>query len=121
MVDPRVYQAMASPLVGHTDPAFFGVLQDTSELLRYVFGTKNDFTIAVSGTGTAGMEAAAVNFIEEGTRVAIFANGYFSDRFTDMCERQAAVVSRLEKPGGGGKCSRRRKRPSSSDASSLRS
>ena len=79
MVDPRVYQAMASPLVGHTDPNFFGVLQDTADLLRYVFGTENEFTIAISGTGSAGMEAAVVNFVEPGTKVAIFANGYFSD------------------------------------------
>ena len=100
MVDPRVYQAMAAPLVGHTDPDFFGVLNDTSELLRYVFGTRNDFTIAISGTGTAGMEAAVVNFVEAGTKVAIFANGYFSDRFTDMCNRQGANVVRLEKPWG---------------------
>ena len=100
MVDPRVYQAMASPLIGHTDPQFFDVLQDTSDLLRYVFGTRNEFTIAVPGTGTAGMEAAVVNFIEEGTKVAIFANGYFSDRFTEMCRRQRARVVRLEKPWG---------------------
>lgn len=100
MVDPRVYQAMASPLIGHTDPDFFGVLQDTSELLRYVFGTRNEFTIAISGTGTAGMEAAVVNFVEPGTKVAVFANGYFADRFTDMCRRQGAAVARLEKPWG---------------------
>ena len=100
MVDPRVYQAMASPLVGHTDPDFFGVLSDTSELLRCVFGTSNEFTIAVPGTGSAGMEASVVNFIEAGTRVAVFANGYFSDRFTEMCRRQRADVVRFEKPWG---------------------
>ncbi len=100
MVDPRVYQAMASPLVGHTDPAFFGVLSDTAELLRYVFGTRNEFTIAVPGTGTAGMEAAVVNFVSAGTKVAIFANGYFSDRFTDMCERQGAETVRFVKRWG---------------------
>ena len=101
MVDPRVYQAMTAPLVGHTDPDFFGVLADTSELLRYVFGTCNEFTIAISGTGTAAMEAAVVNFVEAGTKVAVFANGYFSDRFTDMCTRQGADVVRFEKPWGG--------------------
>lgn len=69
-------------------------------MLRYVFGTSNEFTIAVPGTGSAGMEASVVNFIEEGTKVAVFANGYFSDRFTEMCRRQAADVARLEKPWG---------------------
>ncbi len=100
MVDPRVQQAMASPLIGYTDPEFFGLMKDTSDLLRYVFGTTNEFTIAVSGTGSAGMEASAVNFIREGTKVAILANGFFSDRFTEMCGRQRACVTRLEKAWG---------------------
>ena len=100
MVDPRVYQAMASPLVGHTDPDCFGLLQDTADLLRYVFGTENEFTIAVPGTGSAGMEAAVVNFVEPGSKVAVFANGYFSDRFTEMCRRQGANLVRFEKPWG---------------------
>ncbi len=100
MVDPRVSLAMAAPIIGHTDPAFFEVLSDCAELLRYAMGTKNELTIALSGTGTAGMEAAVVNFIESGTKVAVFANGYFSDRLTDMCERQGADIVRLEKPWG---------------------
>lgn len=100
MVDPRVYSALAAPVIGHTDPDFFGVLKDTSDLLRYVFGTENEFTIAVSGTGTAGMEAAVMNFVERGTKVAMFANGYFSDRLTEMCARQGAEVARFEKPWG---------------------
>ena len=100
MVDPRVYQAMASPLVGHTDPDFFHILQDTSDLLRYVFGTENEFTIAISGTGSAGMETAAVNFVEAGTKVAVFSNGFFSNRFIDMCGRQGAEVVRFDKPWG---------------------
>jgi alanine-glyoxylate transaminase / serine-glyoxylate transaminase / serine-pyruvate transaminase len=100
MVDPRVYLAMSAPIVGHTDPAFFGVLTDTAELLRRAFGTRNEFTIALSGTGTAGMEAAVVNFVERGTKVGVFANGYFSDRLTDMCRRQGAEIVRFEKPWG---------------------
>ena len=100
MVDPRVYSALAAPIIGHTDPDFFGVLQDATDLLRYVFGTENECAIAVSGTGTAGMEAAVMNFVEGGTKVAMFANGYFSDRLTEMCKRQGAEVARLEKPWG---------------------
>ena len=100
MVDPQVHQAMASPLIGHTDPEFFGVLEDTAQLLRYVFGTRNEFTIAVPGTGSAGMESAVVNFVEEGSQVVVFANGYFSARFSEMCRRQGASVARLEKPWG---------------------
>ena len=99
-VDPRVYLAMAAPTIGHTDPAFFEVLEDCSELLRYVFGTKNHFTLAISGTGTAGMEAAVVNFVERGTRVAVFNNGYFSARLIDMCERQGAELAILKKDWG---------------------
>ncbi len=99
-VDRRVYQAMAAPTIGHTDPAFFGVLTDVGDLLRYVFGTRNEFTLAISGTGTAGMEAAVVNFVEAGKKIAVFNNGYFSDRLIDMCERQGAEIVKLVKPWG---------------------
>jgi alanine-glyoxylate transaminase/serine-glyoxylate transaminase/serine-pyruvate transaminase len=100
MVDPQVYLAMAAPIIGHTDPAFYGVLTDVAAMTRRVMGTENEFTIAISGTGTAGMEAAVVNFVENGTKVAVFANGYFSDRLTDMCRRQGAGIARFEKPWG---------------------
>lgn len=100
MVDPQVYLAMSAPIIGHTDPAFFGVLNDVAALLRVPFGTQNEFTLALSGTGTAGMEAAVVNFIEKGTKVAVFNNGYFSDRLIDMCERQGAEIAKSVKPWG---------------------
>ncbi len=100
MVDPRIYQAMSSPLIGYSDPVFFELLTEIAELLRYVFGTRNEFVIAISGTGTAGMEASVMNFVEADTKVAIFANGYFSDRLTEMCVRQGADVARFEKPWG---------------------
>jgi alanine-glyoxylate transaminase/serine-glyoxylate transaminase/serine-pyruvate transaminase len=100
MVDPRVYLAMSAPTVGYMDPALFGVMADIQELLRYTYQTTNDFTLAITGTGSAGMEAAVVNFVEPGTKVAIFANGYFSERMTEMCRRQQAEIVRLEKPWG---------------------
>ena len=99
-VDPRICLAMGAQTIGHSDPAFLEILGDIAEMLRYFFGTKNDFTIAISGTGTAGMEAAVLNFVEPATKVAIFANGYFSDRLTEMCRRQQADIVRLEKPWG---------------------
>jgi alanine-glyoxylate transaminase/serine-glyoxylate transaminase/serine-pyruvate transaminase len=100
MVDPRVYLAMSAPTVGYMDPALFAVMEDIKELLRYTYQTTNEVTLAVTGTGSAGMEAAVVNFVEPGAKVAIFANGYFSDRMTEMCRRQQAEVVRLEKPWG---------------------
>ena len=100
MVDPRVYEAMSKPLVGHLDPYFFQVAEDTRKLLQLVFGTANEFTMAISGTGSAGMETAVVNFVEAGSKFAILANGYFCDRITDMARRHAAEIVRLEKPWG---------------------
>lgn len=100
MVDPRVHLAMAAPLVGYLDPALFQVMDDIQELLRYTFQTANEFTLAITGTGSAGMEAAVMNFVEPGTKIAIFANGYFSERMTEMCRRQQAEIVRLEKPWG---------------------
>ena len=100
MIDPRVYQAMAAPVVGYKDDTFFELLDDVQHLLRYVFETENEFTMVVSGTGSAGMEAAVVNFIEPGTKVLQFANGFFSERIGEMCRRQRAEIVRFEKPWG---------------------
>ncbi len=99
-VHPRVYEAMAQPVVGHLDPYFFQISTDNERMLRNVFGTKNPLTFMVSGTGSAGMETAITNFIDSDTKVAVFANGYFCDRMTEMAKRQGANVVRLEKPWG---------------------
>lgn len=100
MVHPRVYQALSKPIVGHLDPFFIQVMQDIQELLKRIFGTKDASVLVISGTGSAGMEAAVSNFVEPGSKFAVFANGYFSDRLTEMAKRQGASVVRLEKPWG---------------------
>jgi alanine-glyoxylate transaminase/serine-glyoxylate transaminase/serine-pyruvate transaminase len=69
-------------------------------MLQVVFGTENPFTVAISGTGSAGMEAAVANFTQPGGKFAVFANGYFCDRITEMGRRYGAQVVRLEKPWG---------------------
>jgi alanine-glyoxylate transaminase/serine-glyoxylate transaminase/serine-pyruvate transaminase len=100
MVAPRVYEAMSKPIVGYLDPYCFQVIEEIQGGLRTVFGTQNDFTIPISGTGSAGMEAAIANFAEPGETFAIFVNGFFSERITEMARRQGARVVRLEKPWG---------------------
>ena len=77
MVAPRVYEALRQPIVGHLDPYFFEVVEDIRKLLGYAFSTANEFNIAISGTGTSGMETAVANFIEPGEKFAVLANGYF--------------------------------------------
>ena len=99
-VHPRVYEVLSKQIVGHLDPYFFEVVKDVQTLLRMVFGTENKFTIAISGTGTSGMETAVCNFVEPGTKVALFAAGYFADRIGEMAKRQGGNVVRLEKPWG---------------------
>jgi len=100
MVDPRVYEALSKPIVGHLDPYFIQVMGDVQQLLKEAFGTKDAATLVISGTGSAGMEASIANFVEPGARIAIFANGYFSDRLTEMAKRQGADVVRFEKLWG---------------------
>ena len=100
MVQPRVYEALSKPIVGHLDPYFIRVMGDVQQLLKTVFGTKDGATLVISGTGSAGMEAAVANFVEPETRFAVFANGYFSDRITEMAKRHGANVVRFEKPWG---------------------
>lgn len=100
MVSPRVLRAMSMPCIGHLDPEFLQVMNDVQELLRFVFQTRNPLTIPISGTGSAGMEAALCNFIEAGDHVLIGVNGYFGERLCVMAERYGAHVARLEKPWG---------------------
>jgi alanine-glyoxylate transaminase/serine-glyoxylate transaminase/serine-pyruvate transaminase len=91
---------MATPLIGHLDPQFLAVMNEVQVLLRYVFQTENELTIPISGTGSAGMEAALCNFIEAGDRVLVAINGYFGERLYDMAGRYGALVDRLERPWG---------------------
>jgi alanine-glyoxylate transaminase/serine-glyoxylate transaminase/serine-pyruvate transaminase len=100
MVSPRVLRAMATPLVGHLDPQFLALMDEVQHLLRFVFQTSNELTVPISGTGSAGMEAALCNFIEPGDRVLVCINGYFGERMFDMAGRYGAQVERLERPWG---------------------
>jgi alanine-glyoxylate transaminase / serine-glyoxylate transaminase / serine-pyruvate transaminase len=100
MVHPRVYEALSKPIVGHLDPYFIQVMGDVQQLLKTTYGTSEGATLVISGTGSAGMEAAVANFIEPAAKVAIFANGYFSDRLTEMAKRHDANVVRFEKGWG---------------------
>ena len=100
MVHPRVYDALSKPIVGHLDPYFIQVLGDVQQLLKTAFGTIDGATLVISGTGSAGMEAAVANFVDPGAKFAVFANGYFSDRLTEMAKRQDANVVRFEKAWG---------------------
>src|SRR4030043_217774 len=76
-VHPRVYQAMMTPILGHLDPEFLKIIDETKDLLRAAFRTQNEHTIAVSGTGSAGMEACVANLIEPGERAIGWINGFF--------------------------------------------
>ncbi len=100
MVHPRVYEAMSKPIVGHLDPYFIEVMQDIQQLLKPVFGTSDGITLAISATGSGGMESAVSNFVELGAKFAVFANGFFCDRISEMAKRQGAKVVRFEKPWG---------------------
>lgn len=99
-VHSRVYEAMAKPIVGHLDPYFFEVSAEIQRMLKTVFGTNNELTFVISATGSGGMEAAISNFVERGTKVGVFANGFFCDRMTEMAKRHGGEVVRFEKPWG---------------------
>jgi alanine-glyoxylate transaminase / serine-glyoxylate transaminase / serine-pyruvate transaminase len=97
---PRVLSAMATPLVGHLDPAFLDVMADTQQLLREAYRTKNPLTLALSATGMAGMEACLVNLLEPGDKVVICAKGFFGQRMIDVAGRAGAQVTVIERPWG---------------------
>jgi alanine-glyoxylate transaminase/serine-glyoxylate transaminase/serine-pyruvate transaminase len=99
-VHPRVLRAMSTPLVGHLDPAFVELMDETQELLRYAFQTENEWTIPVSGTGSAAMEAAIGNLLEPGETMLVPSNGYFGDRMASMARRAGGTVARVDAPWG---------------------
>jgi alanine-glyoxylate transaminase/serine-glyoxylate transaminase/serine-pyruvate transaminase len=99
-VSQRVLRALAAPTLGHLDPQYIAIMDETCELLRQVFRTKNPLTFPVSGTGMAGMECVATNLIEPGDEVIVCINGVFGTRMKDVMERCGATVHALEAPWG---------------------
>ncbi len=99
-VSPRVLAALAAPTVGHLDPYFLRIMDETQRMLRAVFRTTNELTLAVSGTGSAGMEACVVNLIEPGDRMLVCVNGVFGGRMADVAARAGAQVTKIERSFG---------------------
>ncbi|MBY0526106.1 MAG: alanine--glyoxylate aminotransferase family protein [Gemmataceae bacterium] len=93
-------RAMSTPLLGHLDPEFLVIMNETQEMLRQAFRTKNQLTFPVSGTGSAGMETVVVNLIEPGDKMVVCVNGVFGQRMTDVAQRAGAVVTTVERPWG---------------------
>jgi len=97
---PRVLEALAKGTVGHLDQYYLEVMNALQEMLRGLFRTKNPMTFAVSGTGSAGMEATVVNLIEPGDSMIVCVNGVFGTRMVDVAERAGAKVTKVERPWG---------------------
>ena len=94
-IHPRVQMAMLAPIVGHLDPYFITVMEDTVELLRSVFRTENRLTFPISGTGSAGMEASFDNFLEPGDVAVVGVNGLFGERMVENALRTGARVIQI--------------------------
>jgi alanine-glyoxylate transaminase/serine-glyoxylate transaminase/serine-pyruvate transaminase len=99
-VPARVLAALAAPTIGHLDPAFLTLVDRVRQRLQQLFQTRNDMTLAVSGTGSAGMECVLVNLIEPGDPVLVCVNGVFGGRMADVARRAGATVHTLEIPWG---------------------
>jgi len=94
---PRVMRAMAAPTISHLDPLMIRLLDDVrARLLRTFRAPEGSFALAISGTGTSGMETTVANLVKDGTRVLVVVTGYFGDRLAQMCERYGATVTRLD-------------------------
>jgi alanine-glyoxylate transaminase/serine-glyoxylate transaminase/serine-pyruvate transaminase len=99
-IHPRVWAALAAPTVGHLDPYFLQIMTEMQSMLRQVFRTTNELTLAVSGTGSAGMETCVVNLIEPGDKMVVCVNGVFGGRMADVAGRAGAQVTTIERPFG---------------------
>ncbi|GAM54517.1 serine-pyruvate aminotransferase [Vibrio ishigakensis] len=94
-ISPQVLQALARPTIGHLDPLFINMMDELKTLLKYAFQTENEFTIAISAPGSAGMEACFVNLIEPGEKVIVCRNGVFGERMREnvaRCGAEAVLV-----------------------------
>ena len=99
-IHPSVLAALAAPTVGHLDPYFLQTMDEVQQMLRQVFQTQNEMTMAISGTGSAGMESCVVNLIEPGDRFLACVNGVFGGRMADVAKRCGAEVAKLERGFG---------------------
>src|SRR4030042_6486831 len=99
-VAPEVYSALGRPTLGHLDPYFLRIAEEVKTLLRRIMNTRNDFTVPMSGTGSAGMEASFVNLVEPDDRVLVLINGTFGMRMQDVATRLRARVDVLGFPWG---------------------
>jgi len=99
-VSYRVLRAMSTPLVGHLDPQFMAIMDEVCQMLRDLFQTKNRMTFPVSGTGSAGLEAALVNLLEPGDTAVVCVHGVFGQRLTEVARRAGAQVVGVEAPWG---------------------
>ena len=95
-VDPRILRIALAPQLGHMDPEFFGILEETAQLLRWVFQTKNEMTLCVSGSGFSGAEAVLCNLLEEGDTLIAGSLGFFSGQIVEISQRAGARVINLE-------------------------
>lgn len=99
-IHPRVLTALSRPTVGHLDPYYLAIMNDMQQMLRDLLRTENQMTLAISGTGSAGMEAAVVNLVEPGDNMIVCVNGVFGARMADVAGRAGANVTRVERPWG---------------------
>jgi alanine-glyoxylate transaminase / serine-glyoxylate transaminase / serine-pyruvate transaminase len=99
-VPARILTALARPTVGHLDPEFVRLMEELKDLLRYAFRTSNEFSMPVSGPGTAGMEACVVNLVEPGDKVIVCENGVFGRRLKEMVTRSGGVVAGVDDAWG---------------------
>ena len=94
---PRVLRAMAAPVLGHLDPDLLAIMDETREQLQRLFrAPQGSLCLAVSGTGSSGLEAGVANLVQEGTRVLAVVTGYFGDRLAQVCARYGGFVRRLD-------------------------
>ena len=97
LIAPRIMRAMAAPVLSHLDPDLVTLLDDVRTRLARTFkAPEGSLTIAMSGTGTSGMEAMVANLVGDGTRVLVIVGGYFGERLAEICRRYGGVISRVE-------------------------
>ncbi len=99
-VDPRVLRAMSMPMLGQFDPAFTVYMNETMELLRQLYRTRNRWSFLIDGTARAGVEAILVSLIAPGDRVLVPVFGRFGHLLAEIAARCGGEVATIEREWG---------------------
>ena len=89
-----IQEQMGREIQAFGDPRFVKDYKELIDDLGKLFNCSGQ-TFPLAGTGTLAMEMAISNVTKRGDNILIVSNGFFGDRFIDICKRKGLNVDVL--------------------------